>query len=173
MKRERGGMCSDMSDSLWSYGLESSRLRKIQNILSEPPTSWTCWNLSAEYFWFSWSPDEETLQRFKITWTNSLGRKRIMCLNSGNQSGSLVDVCWLLQMKGSGRGFSFNFWGWSYKNYYLKLIKTCPWLMNCTPLNSLKGWLIKKLPKKRNECCPACVCMVFRRRAHCSLSGSH
>ena len=45
--------------------------------------------------------------------------------------------------------------------------------MNCTQLNSLKGWLIKKLPKKRNECCPECVCMVFRRRACCSLSGSH
>ena len=37
MKRERGGVCSDMSDSLQSYGLEPARLRKILNILSEPP----------------------------------------------------------------------------------------------------------------------------------------
>ena len=96
-----------------------------------------------------------------------------MCLNSGNHSGSLVDVCSLLQMKGSRRGFSYNFWGWFYKNYYLKFIKTCPWPMNCTQLNSLKGWLIKKLPKKRNERCRECVCMMFRRQACCSLSGSH
>lgn len=79
-----------------------------------------------------------------------------------------VDGCtWKAQLR------SLNFWRWFYNNYYLKFIKACLCLMDYTQLNSLKGWLIKKLLKNGNGGRPGRICALFSRWGRCSLSGSH